>query len=88
MPKFKDKLSQMHSFSNNVLNPFTVDIISNTEALVCGSKGIIEYSDSTVKINCGEITVIFQGNDININSLSSEEIIIKGQLIRIDFINY
>ncbi len=87
MTKLKDKINQVQNFSQNILNPFTVDLTSNNEALICGSKGIIEYSDNMVKINCGKITISFEGEKLGINSLSPEEIKVTGEIIRIDFTN-
>ncbi len=85
MTKFKDKLNQVQNFSQSVLNPFTVDLISNSEALVCGSKGVLEYTDSMIKINCGRITLCFEGEKLSMYSLSTDEIKVNGDIIRIDF---
>lgn len=82
--KVKEKL---HS-TTKALNPATVDLISNKEALVCGCRGVIEYDENRVKLNCGDIIVCFQGMYLSIKALSIEEIIVRGEILKIEFSDY
>ena len=85
--KIKEKMNLLSDTAKNNLNPMTVDLISNKEALLNGCKGIIEYDESVVKVNCGHLIVSFEGSDLSIKALSVEEITVKGEIIKIEFSN-
>ena len=57
------------------------------EVLVEGSKGILEYNTSTVKINCGKSMLKFCGDKLNIRALSIDEIIVSGTIVSFEFCN-
>lgn len=57
------------------------------EALVEGSKGILEYNKEKVRLNCGKCILMFCGDNLCIRALNSEEIIITGEIVQFEFCN-
>lgn len=62
-----------------------VEIIPECCALVDGCKGVMEYGDTTVKLNLGRRTVTVSGSDLVIKSLSMEQAMIEGLILNIEF---
>ncbi len=85
--KIKEKMNHISDTAKSTLNPLTVDLLSNKEALINGCRGIIEYSDCDVKVNCGSLIIAFEGSDLSIKALSVEEITVKGEILKIEFSN-
>lgn len=55
------------------------------EALIEGSKGILEYKTEKVRINCGKYILVFCGDNLCIRALNCEEIIICGEIVSFEF---
>lgn len=87
MARIKEKMNKFSTKTSEIMNPATIDMISNKEAIVCGCRGVIEYDENTVKVNCGTIIVFFQGMNLSIKALSIEEIIVSGEIMKIEFSN-
>ncbi len=88
MPKMtKGKKNTIKTEITEKFNLSTIDLISNKEATLCGCGGIVEYDENNVKINCGDIIATFSGTDLIIQALSVEELIIRGEIVRIEFSN-
>lgn len=85
MSVIKSRIEQISDITAKMTKPVTIDMTSNTEALISGSKGIIEYNEEKVKINCGNIIASFYGNSLGITSLCVDEVLVSGKIIRIDF---
>ncbi|MBQ5592846.1 MAG: YabP/YqfC family sporulation protein [Clostridia bacterium] len=62
-----------------------IEIISNTCALIDGCKGVMEYDESTIKLSLGKKAVCFCGSGLTIKSLSSEQAMIEGCIISMEF---
>ncbi len=55
------------------------------EVLIEGSKGIIEYSEKTVRLNSGNFILKFCGDSLCIRALTTDEIIITGDILLFEF---
>ncbi len=62
-----------------------VSIISNREVSIIGIKAIIEYTRDLIRLNCGRLILTLKGKNFNMTALSSEEVIIKGELSSVEF---
>ena len=62
-----------------------IELHSNREAVVDGCKGLIDYSDSAVRLNIGCGTVTFSGRSLEIKTLSDSEAVIAGWITDISF---
>ncbi len=87
MSRLKNKIERITDITEKWIKPVSIDIAANNEALINGSKGVIEYTDERVKINCGNMIIGFYGNCLSITSLCVDEVLVTGEIIRIDFTN-
>ncbi len=81
----KDKKSNVRHLSDAILEIPAIDMVSNREASVWGTKGVIEYTKELIRLNCGDIIVSFQGLELTMKALSVEEVIINGIIANIEF---
>lgn len=62
-----------------------IEAQGNREIIVEGCKGIIEYSETRIKLNTGILLVGFTGDDIEIKNYSDAQTVISGNIMGIDF---
>lgn len=62
-----------------------IEANGNREIIVDGCKGIVEYSQSRIKLNTGVLLVGFTGDDIEIKNYSDFQTVITGNIFSIDF---
>ncbi len=55
------------------------------EVLIEGSKGVIEYNEKTVRLNSGKYILKFCGDCLCIRALTTDEIIITGEIVSFEF---
>ena len=58
---------------------------STREAIIEGSKGIIEYKPDIVRINCGEYRLKFKGKNLSVLAPATDEITVRGEIITFEF---
>lgn len=68
-----------------ITDTFRIEFHSNTEVIIEGCKGIIEYEESGIALNLGKSVVRFSGADLEINSFFEESAILKGTVVSMDF---
>ena len=58
---------------------------SSKEAIIEGSKGIIEYKPDIVRVNCGEYILKFKGKNLSVLAPAVDEISIRGEIVAFEF---
>lgn len=79
----KDIRSRLKEFSGLEFSDYAFPhIILNgrKEALIEGSRGVLEYKSDIVKINCGSCCVVFKGSLLQIRSPTASEISVTGAI--------
>lgn len=71
--------------SSTILEIPDISIISNRQANVFGSKGVIEYCPDLIKLNCGHLILTIKGSELNMVALSVEEVNISGIIAGVEF---
>lgn len=64
---------------------FLIEMHSNTEIVIDGCKGIIEYDTSLIALNLGSLVVRFHGDNLEIGNFSEQQAIIKGVVMSMEF---
>jgi len=64
-----------------------ITLIGHKQIHIENHKGIIEYSTEKIRIKYKEGSLKVIGNNLNLRSIISEEIIIKGNIFSIEFGN-
>lgn len=62
-------------------------LVGNIEASLLNHKGIIEYTQETIRINTKSGVFKFTGEELEIKTILSEEIIIVGNIENIEIIS-
>ena len=63
-----------------------IEIYDNNEIVLEGCKGILEYNDTTVKVNTGSYVFSVVGRGINIKCLTEASMVISGFITTIEFL--
>ncbi len=64
-----------------------IEFYGNDECVVDGLKSIIKYSADEIILNVGKVAVKFLGDDLHINSFSTEGAVVNGFIISMEFSN-
>ena len=62
-----------------------VELSGNREALIEGSKGVLEYSPTTVRVNTSDMIISVSGRELNLRCISASALIIDGFITDISF---
>lgn len=71
---------------NAIVLPSHFEINGNREAMIDGCRELLEYSDTTIKINMGKLIVSFSGRGLSIKCLNENSLVIYGYITNIEFI--
>ncbi len=89
----KTKDSDIHSkkgrnsmFSELLSQQPRLEFNGNTEVVIEGSKGVVEYSEEMIRINTSIGLICFEGRSLNLRCISESELIIDGFIIKTEFI--
>ena len=62
-----------------------LELSGNREVLIEGSRGVLEYSTETVRVNTEGMILSFFGRGLNLRCISESALIIDGFITRIEF---
>ena len=57
------------------------------EAIVEGSRGVLEYKPDTVRINCGKYILKFKGDNLCIRAPDTQEVVLTGEIVSMEFLS-
>ncbi|NLJ30377.1 MAG: sporulation protein [Clostridiales bacterium] len=63
-----------------------MEINGNTEAVVEGCGGVLEYGAESVRVRAGKMVVRFTGRGLTIKCLTSEALVITGFITGIEYL--
>ena len=84
--QFREKFDELSYLGtgNDLLMPH-IELDSNKEVKVEGCKGIIEYNNCIVKINCGKLVLKITGTSLCLNNLNSGLFSVSGEILSLEF---
>lgn len=62
-----------------------IELCSDKIATIEGCKGIIEYNENTVRVNCGKLIVKCSGDTLSINAPCSDTITVTGTIVSVEY---
>ncbi len=68
-----------------VTNAPCIELSGNREILIEGSKGVLEYSTETVRVNTQGMIVSIAGRELNLRCISESALIIDGFITAVTF---
>jgi len=63
-----------------------ITVTGSRRLVVENHKGLMEYGENEIGINCGRIILKIKGEELEIRAMNSEELLITGTFFGIDFI--
>ncbi|MDR1564389.1 MAG: YabP/YqfC family sporulation protein [Oscillospiraceae bacterium] len=75
------------AFEENITgNTARIEFSGNREVIVEGCKGILEYDDTTIRLNLGRESVRFLGKGLSIGAMSGKIAVIEGYINSMEFL--
>ena len=62
-----------------------IEARGNREICIEGCKGILEYEEGKIRLNCGRLVIGFIGDGIEITAYSDIQTVITGNIFSIEF---
>ncbi len=59
----------------------------NREVVIEGSRGVLLYSETVIRINTSMGLVSFEGRNLNLKCISPTELIIDGFITKVEFVS-
>lgn len=82
-----EKLAQILDIpSTAVSNAAQIELLGNREAVIEGCKGILEYSDTLIKLNTAGMVLKISGRSLRIKVMTASGIVIEGFFTAMEFI--
>ena len=83
--KFKLFTGGNTDFEKALLMGARIELLSNTQAVIEGCKGVIEYNDNYLKLRLLEGAIVLVGDNFDIVSFEEKTICIKGKINSLEF---
>ena len=83
--KFKLFMGGGADFEKALLMGARIELFSNTQAVIEGCKGVIEYNDNYLKLRLSEGAIVLVGDNFDIVSFEEKTICIKGKINSLEF---
>lgn len=64
--------------------PF-IELNGNRELLIEGSRGVLEYTPSVIRVNTADMIVTVSGRELDLRCISASALIIDGFITDIEF---
>lgn len=83
----RERITDMLQLPKDVLlNLPRISLIGNKEFFIENCKGIIEYTDTCVRVNTNIGVIKVDGRGLYVRNITSEEICIQGFILQIQFL--
>jgi sporulation protein YqfC len=83
---FKEKFTELFVLPKEILLDLPkISIVGNQQIFIENYKGIVEYDSEKIRINCTKGLIKIFGNNLEINTVTSEEVYITGRISNIEF---
>ena len=63
-----------------------IEVIANNNLLIENHRGILEYGDELMRINCGDLIIKVTGYDLELKTLNLNELSITGNILSLEYL--
>ena len=84
-PSFKQRFAKKLDMPSNAFGGAQIELISNREASVEGCRGVIEYSDTEITVNLGDVIATFLGSSLKMRCMTATGAVIEGNISTVQF---
>ncbi|MGE5474509.1 MAG: sporulation protein YqfC [Ignavibacteriales bacterium] len=83
----KEKMGEVLEIPKElIMDTGKLTVIGQKQLFLENHKGIVEYEDYRIKVNTKEGIIQFEGNGMDIKEITSEDIMITGEIYTIQFL--
>lgn len=68
-----------------LLDPISIEMKSNREAIIEGCKSIAQYDENVITVNMDKMMISFFGRNMEIKCMNSDSMVIRGVISSIEF---
>ena len=68
-----------------MLDPISIEMKSNKEAIIEGCKSISQYDENVISINMDKMIISFFGRNMEIKCMNSDSMVIRGVISSVEF---
>lgn len=87
VPNIKERVSEVLELPKEVvMNVPKLTMVGNGNLIIENYKGVIEYDDCRVRINTGTGVIKITGSKLVIKGITSENILVDGEIESLEFI--
>lgn len=83
--KARDIASVLSGQTAAIVPQLRVELLENRQAVVDGCKGVLEYSDSCIRLSSDRLILRFSGSGLLLRTFSSSSAIVEGIISNIEF---
>ena len=85
--KTKEKISKSLELPQEILlEKLNIEILGNEKMNIINHKGIVFYNNENIRINTNSGLLSIKGNNLSVSNLISEELIVEGEILSIEYI--
>lgn len=81
----KEKKEKVSEFEKVIGRYSLITMIGNSELLIEGMRGILDYSGESLRVNTVSGMLLIMGVGLEITSLTAEELSLKGKINSLEF---
>ena len=86
-PKPKGALSELFDIPrSSMAGEMQIELSGNTEAVIAGCAGILEYDENVIRLAGKKMSVKFTGRRLQLKALTHDSAIIEGFIMSMEFI--
>ena len=86
-PKPKGAFSELFDIPRSAMaGTMQIELSGNTEAVVDGCAGVLEYDENVIRLAGSRMSVKFTGRGLQIKALTHDSAIIEGFILNVEFI--
>ena len=83
-----DRLSgALETSAEKLVGSLHVELESNRYALIDGCAGVLEYTDSSVRLNTGKFILRFTGRELSLVSMQNGQTMVTGFISGMEYLN-
>lgn len=82
----KNLLDVVQGTPSPLFSGFRIEIKGNREVVLEGCGGVQEYSEETVRVKAGKMSIRFSGRNLKIQCLTADSLVLEGYLTGMEFI--
>jgi len=71
--------------AEDLIPTMRIELLSDRQAVVEGCRGILEYSDSCIRLSAGSFTVRFRGEGLLLRNFGAQNAVVEGRLHAVEF---